>query len=416
MKLTSSTAVGLLFAVAAVPASSQGYGQSRPAQTVPQPTQTETPVPEGQGPVVRASAKAVKALQELQKAVQANDRASIPAKLAQAQAVATTREDRLIIAQLQLKAAAAANDLPSVSAAADAIAASGLVDSGAVARLYRGVGGSYYNAKQYAQAAAAYERAVALNPRDVDALTMLAESRNGEGRKADAASIFQRSIQASLAAGQKPKEEVYRRAVALAYDAKAPSATELARQWVAAYPSPDSWRNSIGIYRNLNRPDAESGLDLMRLLRVTGAMTPADFASYLYALNAQSNFIEAQNALANPGQVNVSSPEVAEIAGALKAKPKVTAAELSAAARSVATANGLLRIGDRFYGLGDYAKAVGAYQQAKAKGADSNLINERVGVALAAAGDKAGATAALKSVTGSRAGVAQLWLLYLQQG
>ncbi|MFL6752649.1 MAG: tetratricopeptide repeat protein [Sphingomicrobium sp.] len=414
MKLITPTALGLMLAGVAAPASAQ-YGQSRPTQTVPAP-QGETEAPAEAKGSIRPSAKAVKALQDLQKAVQANDRANIPAKLAAAQAVATTREDRFIIAQLQLKAAASVNDLASASAAADAMAASGLIDSAQIGRLYRGIGGSYYNAKQYAQAAAAYERAIALNPRDVDALTMLAESRNGEGRKADAASVFQRTIQASLAAGQKPKEEVYRRAVSLAYDAKAPSAPELARQWVAAYPSADSWRNAIGIYRNINRPDPESVLDLMRLLRLTGAMTPTDFGAYLYALNAQSNFIEAQNALANPGQVNVSSPEVTEVARTVKGKPKVTAADLSAAAKSAASATALLRIGDRYYGLGDYAKAAETYRQAKAKGADANLINERVGVALAVAGDKAGAAAALKSVTGARAGVAQFWLLYLQQG
>jgi tetratricopeptide (TPR) repeat protein len=74
----------------------------------------------------------------------------------------------------------------------------------------------------------------------------------------------------------------------------------------------------------------------------------------------------------------------------------------------------LLRIGDRYYGLGDYAKAAETYRAAKAKGADASLADLRTGVALASAGDKAGATAALKSVTGARAGVAQLWLLYLE--
>ena len=36
------------------------------------------------------------------------------------------------------------------------------------------------------------------------------------------------------------------------------------------------------------------------------------------------------------------------------------------------------------------------------------------GTALAAAGDKAGATAAFNAVSGPRKGIAQYWLLYLQ--
>ena len=209
-----------------------------------------------------------------------------------------------------------------------------------------------------------------------------------------------------------------RRAAALAYTAKLPNAPELARQWVTAYPSPTSWQNSIAIYRNLSRPDAESVIDLMRLMRATGAMTEAsDFALYLETLNLQSNFIEAQTALEKArqsGQFDASDPQLKEAAAAIDSKPKVTAADLATAAKTAPNATSLLRIGDRFYGLGDYAKAVETYKQAGAKGAEASLVNERVGVALAAAGDKAGATAAFKSVTGPRAGVAQFWLLYLQ--
>ena len=98
----------------------------------------------------------------------------------------------------------------------------------------------------------------------------------------------------------------------------------------------------------------------------------------------------------------------------LSSKPKVTAADLAAAARSAQSGMALLRIGDRFYGLGDYAKAAETYGAAKAKGADANLVNLRTGIALAAAGNKAGAAAALNSVTGPRAGIAKYWLLYLQ--
>lgn len=418
MKNMTRAVIALLAAGVAAPALAQmgsGYGAAAPSQP-PAPRQNEQPAPEQGKGQIKPSKAALKPLVELQKAVDAKDTASIPAKMAAAQAVVTTPEDKYILAQLQLKAAANANDLAGASAAVNAIASSGFVDKPTAARLYRGIGGSYYNAKQYPQAAAAYDRAVALDPRDIDGLTMLAESRVAEGKQAEAATLFERTIKASLAAGQKPKEEVYRRAVAVAYDSKSASAVDLARQWVSAYPGPDSWRNSIGIFRNLTHPDAESAMDLMRLMRLTGAMTsPVDFSTYLYALNSQSNFIEAQNALAKPGVVDLSSKEVSEIAASLKAKPKVTAADLAAAVKSGQTASSLMRVGDRYYGLGDYAKAAETYKQAGTKGADASLVNERVGVALAAAGDKAGATAAFKSVTGARAGVAQFWLLYLQQ-
>ena len=80
------------------------------------------------------------------------------------------------------------------------------------------------------------------------------------------------------------------------------------------------------------------------------------------------------------------------------------------------TAANLLRIGDRYYGMGEYAKAAQVYRDVMTKpGADKELANLHLGMALARAGDKAGATAALNAVTGPRSGVAKYWLLYVQQ-
>ena len=75
-----------------------------------------------------------------------------------------------------------------------------------------------------------------------------------------------------MSAGQKPDEKLLKRAVGVAYDSNSPNAIELSRQWVNSYPSPESWRNSIAIYRNLNHPDIEGTLDLLRLMQATGAI------------------------------------------------------------------------------------------------------------------------------------------------
>ena len=367
---------------------------------------------------VRPSKGALKALQELQAAVNSKDKAAIQAKLPAAQSAASTKEDRYVLAQLQLAAAASANDAPGAMAAMDAMLATGVLTAAETAPIYKNLAELRYAAKQYDLAAAAIEKRLQLNPGDMDAIALLVETRNAQGRSAEAVATLQRGIQLQSAGGRKPDEAWLKRAAALAYSAKLPNAADLARQWVAAYPSPTSWQNSIAIYRNLNRPDIESVVDLMRLMRATGSMTdPSDLAVYLETLNAQSNFIEAQTALEKARQsskFDASNAELKEAAALIDGKPKVTAADLEAAAKSAPSGTTLLRIGDRFYGLGAFAKAVEIYKQAGTKGADASLVNQRVGVALATAGDKAGATAALKSVTGPRAGVAQFWLLYLQ--
>ncbi len=406
-----------------VPALGIGLAIAAPALAQMGASIDPTPPPQAQSPAkpgdVKPSSAALKAIVELQTAVNANDVANIPAKVAAAQKVAKTKEDRYIIGQLQLKAALASKDNNALGAAIDTVAAAGYLEAAKVGELYRSLGGTYFNAKQYDPAAAAYDKAIAVDPNNQDGLMMLAETRNAQGRKAEAVAAFQRVLQASTAAGQKPREEIYRRAVALAYEAQSPLAVDLGRQWAGAYPSADSWRNSIAIYRNLTMPDVEGTLDLLRLMQATGALTAAgDYNLFATASAEQLNYNEAQ-AVLDAGIaariVDPASPLFKDTITALKAKPKATDADLAVAAKTAANGMALLRIGDRYYGMGNFTKAVELYRQAMGKpGVDTNVANLHIGMALTRAGDKPGATAALNAVTGPRADIAKYWLLYLQ--
>src|SRR4249919_2335469 len=200
MKLISTSALALVAALAAVPVSAQNKPAAPAAQAEPK---------------ITPSKGAMKALVELQDAVQKNDFANVPAKVAAAQAVATTKEDKYLIGRLQLTAALAAKDDASMGAAIDTMAASGYLDSSKSAALYRGLGGSHYNNKEYPQAAAAYRKALALDPNDADSGSLLGESLFAQGQKAEAATAFQRAIQVKTAAGQKPDEALLKRAVAV---------------------------------------------------------------------------------------------------------------------------------------------------------------------------------------------------------
>jgi tetratricopeptide (TPR) repeat protein len=368
---------------------------------------------------IQPSGKARKALIDLQKAVDANDVANIPAKLAAAQAVASTKEDRYLIGQMQLKSALKTNDSNAMRTAIDAIAASGYQSSAEVAKLYMALGGNLYNAKQYEPAATALERAAQLDPSNTEVLTNLGETRFAEGRAADAVAVFQRAIQAKLAAGQKPEEALYKRALSIAYNNKLPNSIEISREWVAAYPTTESWHNAVAILRNQSQQDEEGTLDLLRLLQAAGALnTAGDYGLFAEAAADQSNFNEAQ-AVLDAGIaahiVNPADPKFRDDIAGLKGKPKASAADLEAALKTSPSAINVLRIGDRFYGMGNYSRAAEVYRQAISKGVDPNVGNLHLGMALARSGDKAGATAAFKAVTGARAEIAKFWLVYVQQ-
>ena len=401
MKILLSAAALALFA-GSMPALAQSPGAAAQPQAVAVPP--------------KPSAKARNAIVALQTAVNSNDQAAIATELAKAQAAAATKDDRYIIGQLQLKAALAANDPAQTSTAIDAIAASGFLDAAKTSDLYISLGSQLFQKKQYAQAATAFERAAAINPSNAKLPLMIADVRMAEGRKADAAAMYERGIKAAQAAGQKPDEALFRRAVQAAHDAKLPSVEGLAKQWVTTYPSPDSWRNSLAIYRNQHSPDVEGTIDVLRLMRANNALTKSNELSlYVNGLIGQSNFIEAQTFLDQVGSTpGVDAAAVKSLQSTVASKPRVSKAELDAAAKSAQSGMALLRIGDRLYGLGEYAKAADTYRAAKGKGADANLVSLRTGIALVAAGDKAGATAAFNAVSGARQGLAQYWLLYLQ--
>lgn len=420
MKLMITTAAIALAAVSAPAAAQMGYNATPSA-----PPETAAPRANAQatadaGPKVpKVSGKAAKAIGDLQNTVNKNDVANIPAKVAAAQAVASTPDDRYAIAILQYKAASAAKDDAAIAAAVDAIAKSGFEDSATNSKLYANVGVTQFNEKKYAEAAAEFQKAVAVDPRNVDAQTDLGQALALQGQKAEAAAAFQQAIQASASTGQKPSDDLYRKALQAAYDAHLPGTIDIARQWVAAYPTSDSWHNSIAIFRNMSHPDEEGTLDLLRLTQAVGAMTPGDYVTYAEAAADQSNYNEAQ-AVIDAGiaahVVDPTSSEFRDVVAGLKGKPKATAADLEAAVKMSPNATNLLHIGDRYYGMGDYAKAAEIDRQVLTKpDADKDVANLHLGMALARAGDKAGATAALNAVGGSRAEIAKFWLTYLQQ-
>jgi tetratricopeptide (TPR) repeat protein len=410
MRLSTIGAVALFGSLSAAPAAAQ-YAASQPAPAAQAPAQQSAA---GQ-PVIAVSKEAAKAIGEYRKAVLANDVAAIPATLAAAQKAATTKEDRYFIGELQLKAALVGKDRGALSAAVEAIAASGGATNDRLGKLYSGLGVEYFNANEYGRAAELFQRAATLDPTNLEPLTLLAKSQSHLDKPEVASATYQKVIKQSLAAGIKPDETTYHQAWSLIYKTNQALALDLARQWLAAYPSPDSWTTTIAIYRNTAHPDYAATLDLLRLMRANGSLTrPEDFNAYVATARDLNNFAEAQAVLAEgiaAKQIKPDDPLVAE----LKTKPAPTLEDLAAAAKTAPTPRSLMGIGDRYYGLGEYAKAADIYRQVLAKGGESNLANLHLGMALARSGDKAGASAALNAVAGPNAGIAKFWSLYVQQ-
>lgn len=369
---------------------------------------------------LKISDKARAPIVALQAAVNARDVANIPARLAAAKAAAKTADDRYVIGQLQLKAAADAKDQVGIAAAIEAIIASGGAQGNELGPLYVNLGKTYYNSKQYDRAAASFEKLLAIDPNSSDALVMLAETRRAQGRTADAVALLQKGIASRAALGQKAPEEWYKRAVALAYDAKMPLAVTLSRQWVGAYPTPRNWRDALRIRQALSgTPD--NNLDLMRLARAAKALAgESDY--YKYASTAAARGLPGEaKAVLDEGfalkAIDKSKPIFRDVYASASAKVVADRASLPVlekAALLAPTAKPAMVTGDAYLGYGEYTKAAALYRAALGKsGVDRNLANLRLGIALARSGDTAGATAAFSAVGGVHTQTAQYWLLFL---
>ena len=278
-RLTRSTLAALTAltsVVAGAPALAQ-YGPPAPAQ----PTRVEprpdaaAATPAGPAALCQAgiSKGARAALVALQAAVAAKDSATIPARIAAAQAVAKSADDRCFIGQMQVKAAVDANDLKAVPAALEAQLASGGVPATRIATLYEGLGQSFSGTNNLAEAGAAYERAAALDPSRVGPVILLAEIRAKQNRVADALPLYRKAIAMETAAGRKADSKWYGRALTVAYGAKNPMVYGLSRDWLVAYPSAANWRDAIGIYSNLSNASDDVMVDLYRLQRLTKGLT-----------------------------------------------------------------------------------------------------------------------------------------------
>ena len=413
------TVAALAALASAAPAAAQVRGApERKTETVAAPAAAATPAGPCQAGITKGARTGVFALPT---GVVATDAANSPGRVAAAEALAKSNDDRCFIAQMRMKAAVDANDLKSVPATLEAQLASGAVPAAKVAGLYESLGKMQYEKNDFAGAEASYNRALALAPGRADAVIMLGETRFKQNRAADALPLYQKAIAIEVAAGRKPSENWYKRAVSVANGAGSPLTPALAREWVQAYPSAKNWRDAIALYAQGSGLPATTLVDLYRLQRLTHSLTgEADHARYADVLISKGFPGEAKAMLdesfaANAVDRNRASMKSFHALATTKAAGDRASLDGQAkAALASPAAKQAMVLGEAYYGYGDYAKAAEMIRAAQGKsGVDAELANLRLGMALAASGDKAGATTALAKVTGPRAEIAKYWQAYV---
>ena len=274
----------------------------------------------------------------------------------------------------------------------------------------------------YARAEPLLARQLEASPTNIELVGQLAQIRLNLGRRAEALELYQRAIQAGEAAGQRPPEAVYRQALALAYEAQmARETADLSRRLLNAYPTPENWRRSVLLYRQAAQADGVLNLDIRRFMRAAQLLREAgEYIELADALRRGGLPGEAKAVLdegISRGVLSANDRDVMTLQGLVGPAVNEDRSSLPGLrTRAMASGNGQAAraTADAHLGYGLYGEAAELYRAALQKGGvDADLANLRLGMALALAGRRSEAEAALRAVTGPRSELAGYWLLWL---
>lgn len=374
-----------------------------------------------QGPVFTQQEYA--ALAALETALNARNYTAAGAALGTAQSAVRGADGRYHLAGLQLRLGRETNNAAMQASAIEALIASGRMPAADLGALYAVQGATASFAGNRDRAEAALTRALELNPSAETAIN-LARVKLDLRKNAEAVTLVERAIQLRKATGQPVPEAWYRRGASLAtMNNLGPQSLRLTRELVAAYPSPENWRDAILVYRDVAKPDQAGQLDSARLMRLSKALAgERDYLEAAQIFDAAKLAGESRSVLEEGVTTRMVDPAKATFKEAIAASTRAAAAEkarlsgLQASAMAAATGAPALQAGDLFLSAANYTAAADLFRAAALKGGvDPNVANIRLGTALALAGRRAEADAAFRAVTGPRADLAALWLVWLGQ-
>ncbi len=418
--------VTTLVAVAAIGATASLFAGSADAQRIKEMRQGKQEEQQKQAPAGRIpnlSRSENAAVLPLYQAVQGEDWATARAAIPAAQAAAESANARYLVGQLMLAVGRGAQDNQIQAQAVDQMVASGGAPQEQIGALLTAQADIAIQAQNWPTAESALTRLLESDPNDVQRITTLAQVKLRLNKGDEAQALFQRALETSTAGGQAAPEDLYRRLLATAYEARQPQQSiELSRQLVRAYPTATNWRDALLIYRQLGNVDGQLDIDTRRLMHAAGALeSEADYVEFADQLNRAGLPGEVKAVLDDGvarGKLRAGGPhsDLLTRANGAVAEDRAGLAGQRAAAVAAADVRPSLGLADAYAGYGQFAEAIELYRVALGKnGADANLINTRLGAALAQAGQRSEAEAAFRAITGPRADLASFWLLWLER-
>ncbi len=376
---------------------------------------------QGAAPELQLTEEVRQAAEQARLAISQNNFPSATALLNQATSQARTDGDRYVIATMRLDIANRTFNAAGKNAAINALISSPLVDEGRRAELYLANSALAYNAQDVDAARSALQGAIDRGATDPRTYIALASIDFEKGNRDNALTLVDRALALQQQSSQPISDHWYRRAIHMANRAgDVTRVAQMSQALVAAYPTAQNWRDVLTFHRTVGQPDQAAALDLWRLQGATDALYgEADYLGYLRLANEAGYRAEVERVVLAGKAVNMLDGGNSEIATLDRGTTRFAESLRSAmAGRASAAANqadgtAAMAVADDYVSLGRYAEAAAQYRIALQKGGiDADLVNERLGMALALSGDVAGARTALDAVTGPRSWIARYWRIF----
>ncbi|MCJ8156214.1 hypothetical protein [Sphingomonas sp. LaA6.9] len=415
MKVVSKATLGLALALgsvsmmAAVPAQAQKDKKEKEAAS--------------KGPQLKLSKEFRAAMAPVDAASKAGDYAGALTAIAGIEASATTPDEKYVLNQYRLDAAVKTQNAKEQSKAIDNMLATGLVPASESAKFQFYLGKFAYQANDLAKAETALGAAAAAGYDTTELHLTQAQLYSKQNKAPQALAALEKAIAGQKASGQAVPADWYAFGISQAYKSKdIPATARWSSMQLAAYPTPENWRQALVLYRDSGNLGRKVELDVFRLMRATNSLAgERDYYDYAYVANQDGLPGEAKTAIdllkSKGATSNRSINELyTEVSGKVSADKASLATEEK---RAGSAPNGVLAAGtgNAYLGYGEYAKAVPLLQTALTKGGvDADEVNTRLGIALALSGQKEEAKKVFTTVKGARTGIAQFWLTWLNQG
>jgi tetratricopeptide (TPR) repeat protein len=355
-------------------------------------------------------------------------KAAIPGLLS----AATTPEDKHQLGIFAVNVGSQSQDVPLQKQGIELLMASPLSTPDKMGLYHYQRGAWSYDAKDYVAAEKDMTKAYELGYRKAQIESLISSAFGQQKRYPEAITWLKKSIDATIASGQKPDSKMYALGANYAIKAKdnAMSAMWL-KDLVRADSKPGNWHDAMTILMRAEDFQSPELLDIFRLMRRTdGILYEQEYAGYVESVDPRRFPAEAI-AVINEGvakgiisKTNRTFADSLQTANSLLAEDLKTLSSMEATAKASPNGYQAALAGDVFLSHRDFTKAKAMYDLATSKGSlkdkdgtdQTDRVLMRKAIAHVNLGDFTTAKAELAKIKGAkRKAIADYWMIYIDQ-